>query len=518
MLHACRCCRTSQRPWGIASTVKPRLYYKYNLGFSYINDSRNSQTRRTMASRSRGKRKTREETPDHDDGRESPPPIKRANASSSSSRTSAIASFFTPTSQKAAPVEFQKDGSLLFGSWKPTSTTKTTSLQVQTSVTSTDFTKTTTSSIVQTEVSDAVDNVAQNGKLKFAGFDLDSNLISTKSGNKFAKDGDDWKWWHPSVPKKLRESSEEGFHIVIFTNQNGLKASGSKAEAKNKEFKKKINSITMALNLPISLYAATESDQYRKPRTGMFERYLQDLGEDASSVDLERSIFVGDAAGRKGDFNSSDREFADMIGVKFLTPEEYFLGADPEPFEFDINPVSIPRSTLSPGFKKEHPVELVLLCGRPAAGKSTLTTKYLEPMGYERVNQDILKTKDKCLKAAEGYLKEGKSVVIDATNPTKEVRTEWRRLAAKIGNVACRCIYLSTAENLCKHNDAVRSFSSVPSLNPEKRTVLPDIAFNTFKAKFQEPEASEGFTDITVLDFEFRGTDAEYGVWKRHWI
>jgi bifunctional polynucleotide phosphatase/kinase len=38
---------------------------------------------------------------------------------------------------------------------------------------------------------------------------------------------------------------------------------------------------------------------------------------------------------------------------------------------------------------------------------------------YERVNRDSLKTKEKCYKVAEGYIKEGKSLVIDNTNPKK---------------------------------------------------------------------------------------------------
>lgn len=31
------------------------------------------------------------------------------------------------------------------------------------------------------------------------GFDMDETLISTKSGGKFAKDANDWKWWDAKV-------------------------------------------------------------------------------------------------------------------------------------------------------------------------------------------------------------------------------------------------------------------------------------------------------------------------------
>ena len=39
---------------------------------------------------------------------------------------------------------------------------------------------------------------------KVAGFDLDGTLIKTKSGRTYPKNENDWDWWNPSVPKKLK--------------------------------------------------------------------------------------------------------------------------------------------------------------------------------------------------------------------------------------------------------------------------------------------------------------------------
>ncbi len=55
-------------------------------------------------------------------------------------------------------------------------------------------------------------------------------------------------------------------------------------------------------------------------------------------------------------------------------------------------------------------------------------------------------------------------------------------------------------------------------MNPEKRTSLPRIAFNTFKSKFKEPKEKEGFEDIVEIDFRFRGTKEEYDIWARYWL
>lgn len=66
------------------------------------------------------------------------------------------------------------------------------------------------------------------------------------------------------------------------------------------DFKTKVSAVLNQIDIPISVYAATSRDQYRKPRTGMWSELLDDYDLDAaSSVDLENSFFVGDAGGRE---------------------------------------------------------------------------------------------------------------------------------------------------------------------------------------------------------------------------
>lgn len=56
--------------------------------------------------------------------------------------------------------------------------------------------------------------------------------------------------------------------------------------------------------------------------------------------------------------------------------------------------------------------EIVLFVGYPAMGKSTFYRKHFEPAGYIHVNQDTLRTRDKCLQAVEETLQDGKSCVV----------------------------------------------------------------------------------------------------------
>ena len=95
------------------------------------------------------------------------------------------------------------------------------------------------------------------------------------------------------------------YTVIIFTNQGGIKL--DKGGAKLDTFKLKAATVLANLDVPLTLYAATENDKYRKPRTGMWVEMLDDYDIDIHGLNMEDSILVGDAAGRDGDFSASDR-------------------------------------------------------------------------------------------------------------------------------------------------------------------------------------------------------------------
>jgi bifunctional polynucleotide phosphatase/kinase len=239
--------------------------------------------------------------------------------------------------------------------------------------------------------------------------------------------------------------------VVIFTNQGGLtlhpdpKAKASKSP-KNRvpAFKQKCSAVLSQLDIPITLYAATGKDIYRKPRPGMWTEMKDDYDLAESDIDRENSVFVGDAGGRtaqpKGpgaaakDFSCSDRNLAHNIGIKYQTPEEFFLGEEPRDFarDFDLGNFPFAEENEDGGMclEKANDQDILLFVGLPGAGKSTFYWRHLKPLGYERVNQDTLKrhvsppsltaaagvltpsSKDKCFKAAAEFLQQGDSVAV----------------------------------------------------------------------------------------------------------
>ncbi|KEF51197.1 uncharacterized protein A1O9_12811 [Exophiala aquamarina CBS 119918] len=441
-------------------------------------------------------------------GSVSPPLVRRKIESTTTNK--AVASFFKPASQKAPDKLIWRivNSSLITGRYDPSEAPK----------------------------------LPRTAPAKVAAFDLDDTLIIANSGSKWARSATSWKWWDASVPARLKHLYKEGYLVVIISNQGNISLKDNpKALQKDSlsltNLKNQVTAVVQQLDFPIHFYAATGQDRYRKPRTGMWDELLDNYDLQVEGmVDLANSFYVGDAAGREKtdkrqkDHASSDRDLAANIGIPFHTPEEFFLNAQVEPYEHVFEPAGhleylqssklalddTTESLAAAPFTKTSPQELVIFCGSPGAGKSTFFWDVLQPLGYERVNQDILKTRDKCIRKARELLGAGSSVAVDNTNADIETRAHWVRVAKEF-NVPIRCVRFTASTRLAEHNDAVRALNP-DTMNPEARTMLPGIAFRSFVQRFQEPELREGFADIHKVDFEFKGTDEQKKLWSRYWV
>lgn len=116
------------------------------------------------------------------------------------------------------------------------------------------------------------------------------------------------------------------------------------------------------------------------------------------------------------------------LKIPFYTPEEYFLGDPPATFilgafnPLDYIPIPIPSPKETQIITNNHiqgPIitpamepDIILFVGSPAAGKSTFFREHLLPMGYTRINQDTLKTRDRCIAEASTLLAQSTPIVI----------------------------------------------------------------------------------------------------------
>lgn len=120
------------------------------------------------------------------------------------------------------------------------------------------------------------------------------------------------------MPAKLKKLHNDGHLVIIISNQGNISLKDN-AKSLQKDttslvnFKAQLTAILRQLDFPISVYAATAQDRYRKPRIGMWQELLEDHDLEAEgAVDLEGSFYVGDAAGRaKTDKRRKDHACSD---------------------------------------------------------------------------------------------------------------------------------------------------------------------------------------------------------------
>lgn len=283
---------------------------------------------------------------------------------------------------------------------------------------------------------------------KVAAFDLDWTLVRSIRG-RFPKDADDWAFL-PNRVSALKFYREAGYTIAIFTNQ-GYKGHQLPTMIA------RINNIIAALNreqLDPWVYAASSPNStYRKPVPDMWNVFHSSWSAQQAihpTVDLANSLYVGDAAGRPEDHSADDRGFAHAVELPFYVPEQIFPN----------NQVVIPDTQT-----------MFIFVGMPGAGKTTYYQQNLQSRGWVHAHQDTLKTQAAMIATVRNALTTGKSVAVDATNPSPDKRREYINLAAQY-QVPTLILYF------------VRNGYEWNKLRPEP---VPNVAYNMYYKNLVEP-------------------------------
>jgi bifunctional polynucleotide phosphatase/kinase len=331
----------------------------------------------------------------------------------------------------------------------------------------------------------------QYGTKKAAIFDLDHTLIKPITGLQFSVTDCDWEFNSQNVINKLKELNNNHFDIIILSNQKIIKN-----DSGIDLWKKKINKIGTKLGFPILALAALKDDEFRKPRTAFWDKFL-------NNYDKDNSFFCGDAGGLpkrkifgewiKKDFSDTDLKFALNVGIKFIHRDELFyqqkINTLTPKYPIEFNKIKIGEY---PNFmiKKNN---MIINVGFPGSGKSFYTKHHIKG-NYNYINRDNLKTKEKCIEVCKKAIEDNMSIVIDNTNPSEENRKDYIDIG-KQNKYKIICLNFITSRELSMHNNIYRSLST------QERSIVPKIGYNMYKSKYKKPDKKEGLDEIIEIDF-----------------
>ncbi|KAF0919079.1 hypothetical protein E2562_028299 [Oryza meyeriana var. granulata] len=149
---------------------------------------------------------------------------------------------------------------------------------------------------------------------KIAAFDFDGCLAKTSVRIVGA---DKWSLQYESIPEKLQILYNDSYKLVIFTNESNIERWNKKRQQAVDSKIGRLDKFIERVKVPIQVFIAcglgkgktTPDDPFRKPNTGMWWLMTEHFNSGVV-VDMDKSFYVGDAAGRENDHSDADREFA----------------------------------------------------------------------------------------------------------------------------------------------------------------------------------------------------------------
>lgn len=146
-----------------------------------------------------------------------------------------------------------------------------------------------------------------------------------------------------------------------------------------------------------------------------------------------------------------------------------------------------------------HHQFMIVLCGKPGSGKSVWSCQLVDlaPTIFERISQDELGSRQKCISRTEQALRKGRCPIIDRCNFDATQRLHFLELAATARKqqhaVPVHCIVFDVSPKVCIQR--CRERSNHPTLAPTSAAGV----VKKMQRSWRDPTEDEGFSSIKFV-------------------
>merc|ERR1712216_451784 len=170
-----------------------------------------------------------------------------------------------------------------------------------------------------------------------------------------------------------------------------------------------------------------------------------------------------------GDHSDSDRKFAENIGIKFYTPEMFFLEEEDREWEYQgYNLDNQMKKVNYPKLPKEKTI--VLISGLPGSGKSYLAQKLEKKYDYAFLSKD--KDKGKFNSKLKKLFEDGNNIIVEGLLYSNQRRKIFLDFAKEYGYNKI-LIQVTTNKDLAYHLNYYRHLK-------ENGKLIPKIVYNIY--------------------------------------
>jgi HAD superfamily hydrolase (TIGR01662 family) len=312
----------------------------------------------------------------------------------------------------------------------------------------------------------------EKSEKKFSFFNRDHTLIKSTSGTLFPQETERWEF-HKNVKEIVSKMLENDFHIVITTNQPGIKKGTTTKKVQETICNNIINSFNENCRDKFRYFIGEDSESEKfKPNKAILKDILKD-----DEIDIINSIVIGDT--------KTDVIFAKNINLLFKPAYKFF-----KQDQILTVMTGFPACGKSHHIREFHPFDVRVCLGDIICSMNEEYKIEWKNIYYnieEKLIIDSLSNKLNIVIDRTNIDKNRRKRFIDLVNKFKRQREEHTH---KPENIKIICKYFRIPIETCKEN-----YRNIKKISEDKLWQMEEI-FDRMESEFEEPTLDEGFDEI----------------------